>query len=232
MISVKNVYFKYEENFVLKDINLEIKEGSFTAIIGANGSGKTTLAKHFNGLIVPDKGSVLVDGIDTKKDSLNSRKKVGFVFQNFEDQLVYSAVEEDVGFGLENLGYGYDNIKSIVDETLKNLRISHLAKQNVNALSQGQKQLVALAGILAMRPKYIVFDEPTTNLDEKNKKNILDIMKGLNKKGNVTIVLVTNVLNELKYADNVIVLKSGSVIFSGKKSSLNKRIIREAGLDD
>ena len=232
MISVKNVYFKYEENFVLKDINLEIKEGSFTSIIGANGSGKTTLAKHFNGLIMPDKGSVLVDGIDTKKDSLNSRKKVGFVFQNFEDQLVYSAVEEDVGFGLENLGYGYDKIKSIVDETLKNLRISHLAKQNVNTLSQGQKQLVALAGILAMRPKYIVFDEPTTNLDEKNKKNILDIMKGLNKKGNVTIVLVTNVLNELKYADNVIVLKNGSMIFNGKKSKLNKKIIKEAGLDD
>ena len=232
MIKAKNVYFRYEENFVLKDINLEIKEESFTAIIGANGSGKTTLAKHFNGLIMPDKGSVLVDGIDTKKDSLNSRKKVGFVFQNFEDQLVYSAVEEDVGFGLENLGYGYDKIKSIVDETLKNLRISHLAKQNVNTLSQGQKQLVALAGILAMRPKYIVFDEPTTNLDEKNKKNILDIMKGLNKKGNVTIVLVTNVLNELKYADNVIVLKNGSMIFNGKKSKLNKKIIKEAGLDD
>ena len=232
MIKAKNVYFRYEENFVLKDINLEIKEESFTAIIGANGSGKTTLAKHFNGLIMPDKGSVLVDGIDTKKDSLNSRKKVGFVFQNFEDQLVYSAVEEDVGFGLENLGDGYDKIKSIVDETLKNLRISHLAKQNVNTLSQGQKQLVALAGILAMRPKYIVFDEPTTNLDEKNKKNILDIMKGLNKKGNVTIVLVTNVLNELKYADNVIVLKNGSMIFNGKKSKLNKKIIKEAGLDD
>ena len=232
MISVKNVYFRYEEEFVLKDINVEIKEGTFTAIIGANGSGKTTLAKHFNGLIMPDKGSVLVDGMETKKDSMNARKKVGFVFQNFEDQLVYSVVEEDVGFGLENLGYGYDKLKCVVDEALEKMRIAHLAKQNVNSLSQGQKQLVALAGILAMKPKYIVFDEPTTNLDEKNKKNILNIMKELNKKDKVTIVLITNVLGEMKYADNVVVLKKGAVIFDGKKSRLNKKIIKEAGLGD
>lgn len=232
MIKVKNVYFKYEEEFVLKGINLEIREGSFTAIIGANGSGKTTLAKHFNGLIMPDKGSVLVDGLDTKNGSLNARKKVGFVFQNFEDQIVYSVVEEDIGFGLENLGHGYDELKNIVNETLDKLRIKSLAKRNVNTLSQGQKQLVALAGILAMRPKCIVFDEPTTNLDEKNKKNILNIIKELNKKRGITIILVTNVLDEIKYADNIAVLKNGSMIFNGKKSKLNKKIIKEAGLDD
>lgn len=232
MIRIKNIYFKYEDEFVLKNISLEIKEGSFTAVIGANGSGKTTLAKHFNGLILPDKGSVLVDGIDTKKDSLNARKKVGFVFQNFEDQLVYSAVEEDVGFGLENLGYGYNKLKAVVDETLGKLRISHLAKQNVNTLSQGQKQLVALAGVLAMKPKCIVFDEPTTNLDEKNKKNILNIIKELNKKDRITVILVTNVLNEIRNADNAVVLKNGSVIFDGKLPKLNKKIIRKAGLHD
>ncbi|MBI4452866.1 ATP-binding cassette domain-containing protein [Candidatus Woesearchaeota archaeon] len=232
MIKAKNIYFRYEEKFILKNISLEIEEGSFTALIGANGSGKTTLAKHFNGLVVPDKGSVFVNGIDTKKDSLNARKNVGFVFQNFEDQMVYSVVEEDVGFGLENLEYSYDKLKSVVDETLKKLRIGHLAKVNVNALSQGQKQLVALAGVLAMNPKCIVFDEPTTNLDEKNKKNILDIIKYLNRKDKITIILVTNMLGELKYADEVIVLKSGSVIFNGKKSRLNKKIIKGAGLDD
>lgn len=232
MIKVKNLYFKYEEEFVLKGISLEIKEVSFTAIIGANGSGKTTLAKHFNGLIVPDKGSVLVDNIDTKKGSLNARKKVGFVFQNFEDQIVYPIVEEDIGFGLENLGYGNDKIKEITKEILKRLNIEHLAKLNVNTLSQGQKQLVALAGVLAMKPKCIVFDEPTTNLDEKNKKNILSLIKELNKKDKITIVLVTNVLNELKYADNVIVMKNGNIIFNDKKSKLNKKIIKEAGLDD
>ena len=232
MIKTRNLCFKYEEEFVLKDVSLDIEEGSFIAIIGANGSGKTTLAKHFNGLIMPDKGSVLVDGVETKKDSMNARKKVGFVFQNFEDQLVYSVVEEDVGFGLENLGYGYDELKIKVDEVLERLRIKHLAKQNVNALSQGQKQLVALAGILAMKPKYIVFDEPTTNLDEKNKKNILGLMRELNIKGNVTVILITNVLGEVKCAGNVVVLKKGSVIFNGKKSKLSKKIIKEAGLGD
>ena len=232
MIKAKNVYFKYEEEFVLRNISLEIKEGSFYAIIGANGSGKTTLAKHFNGLVVPDKGNVIVEGVDTKKDSLTSRKKVGFVFQNFEDQLVYSVAEEDIGFGLENLGYGYDKVKEITNEILNKLNIQHLAKLNVNSLSQGQKQMVALAGILAMKPKCIVFDEPTTNLDEKNKRNILDMMKELNKKDKITIILVTNALNEIKYADNVIVIKNGGIIFNDKKSKLSRKTIKEAGLDD
>ena len=232
MIKAKNVYFRYEEEFVLRDISLEIKEGSFYAIIGANGSGKTTLAKHFNGLIVPDKGNVFVEGVDTKKDSLNARKKVGFVFQNFEDQLVYSVAEEDIGFGLENLGYGYDKVKEITNEILNKLNIQHLAKLNVNSLSQGQKQMVALAGILAMKPKCIVFDEPTTNLDEKNKRNILDMMKELNKKDKITIILVTNALNEVKYADSVIVIKNGGIIFNDKKSKLSRKTIKEAGLDD
>lgn len=232
MIKAKSVCFKYEEEFVLKGISLEIMEGSFTAIIGANGSGKTTLAKHFNGLVVPDKGNVAIDGCDSKKDSLNARKSVGFVFQNFEDQIVYPTVEEDVGFGLENLGFGYDKIQEITNHTLNKLNISHLAKRNVNTLSLGQKQLVALAGVLAMKPKYIVFDEPTTNLDEKNKKNILNLIRDLNKKEKITIILVTNRLNELKDADKIIVLKDGSIIFDDKKSKLSKKIIKDAGLDE
>ncbi|MBI2653325.1 ATP-binding cassette domain-containing protein [Candidatus Woesearchaeota archaeon] len=232
MIKSKNLYFKYEDNFVLKNINLYIEEGSFTAIIGANGSGKTTLAKHFNALLLPAKGDVLVDGINTKHDELNARKKVGFVFQNFEDQLIHSIVEEDIAFGLENLGLEKNEIIGIANKTLDKLKIIHLTKNNVNMLSQGQKQLVALAGVLAMKPKCIVFDEPTTMLDVRNKNNILDIINNLNKKDDMTIILVTNVLDDVKYAENVIVLKNGTIIFNGEKSRLNSKILKGAGLSD
>ncbi|MBI2652286.1 ATP-binding cassette domain-containing protein [Candidatus Woesearchaeota archaeon] len=231
MIEVKNLYFKYDEKFILKNINIEIKEGSFTAIIGANGSGKTTLAKHFNALLLPTKGDVIVDGLNTKKYEINARKKVGFVFQNFEDQMVHSIVEEDIAFGLENLELENNEIIDIVEKTLNKLKIKNIEKDNVNMISSGQKQLVALAGVLAMKPKYIVFDEPTTMLDINNKKNIMSIMKKLNKKDKITVILITNILSDLKYADNVILIKKGTVIFDGKKSMLNKKILKEAGLN-
>ena len=231
MIEAKNLYFRYDKEFVLKNINLEIKESSFTAIIGANGSGKTTLAKHFNALLIPTKGKAIVDGEDTRQNEFNARKKVGFVFQNFEDQLIYSIVEEDIAFGLENLELKNNEIISIVKKTLSNLKIENLAKNNVNMLSSGQKQLVALAGVLAMKPEYIVFDEPTTMLDVENKKNIINIIRELNKKDKITIILITNVLNDLRYAENIIVLKNGSVMLNGKKSNLNKKILKGAGLD-
>ena len=232
MIESKNLYFKYDEEFVLKGINIKIKEGSFRAIIGANGSGKTTLAKHFNSLLTPTKGNVLVDGIDTRKDEFDSRKKVGFVFQNFEDQLIHSIVEEDVAFGLENLEWSNNIIKKTVEQTLDKLKIKNLAKRNVNMLSLGQKQMVALAGVLAMNPMYIVFDEPTTMLDAKNKNNIMGVIRDLNIKNKITTILVTNVLDDLKYADRVIILKDGSVLYDGKKYKLNKRIMDKAGLND
>ena len=232
MIEAKNPYFKYDEECVLKGINIKIKEGSFTAIIGANGSGKTTLAKHFNSLLTPTKGNVLVDGIDTRKDEFDSRKKVGFVFQNFEDQLIHSIVEEDVAFGLENLEWSNNIIKKTVEQTLDKLKIRNLAKRNVNMLSLGQKQMVALAGVLAMNPMYIVFDEPTTMLDAKNKNNIMGVIRDLNIKNKITIILVTNVLDDLKYSDRVIILKDGSVLYDGKKYKLNKRIMDKAGLND
>ena len=232
MIEAKNLWFKYEEDFILKDVNLEIKENSFTAIIGANGSGKTTLAKHFNALLTPTKGNIIVDGIDTKKDGFNARKKVGFVFQNFEDQIIHSIVEEDVAFGLENLGLSGRQAGKIVGETLSKLRIKHIAKNNVNMLSMGQKQLVALAGVLAMKPKYIAFDEPTTNLDVKNRGNILNVIKDLNKKEKITAILITNILDDMGYAENAVVLKNGQVIFNGVKSGLSKKILKKAGLYD
>ena len=231
MIKTKNLYFRYEDELILKGINLEIEEGSFIAIIGANGSGKTTLAKHFNALLIPTKGDVIVDGISTKKDEFNARKKVGFVFQNFEDQIVYPVVEEDISFGLENLELNDGYIKTIVQKTVNKLRIGNIAKNNVNTLSLGQKQLVALAGVLAMGPKSIVFDEPTTMLDARNKKNKMGIIKELNKKDKITVIMVTNVLDDVKYADKVVVLKNGSIVFDGRKSRLSKIILKEAGLD-
>ena len=232
MIEAKNLYFKYEEKFVLNNVNLKIKEGSFTAIIGSNGSGKTTLAKHFNALLTPAKGEVIVDSLNTKKNEFEVRKKVGFVFQNFEDQLVHSVVEDDVAFGLENLELPNKEIMQKVKVTLTKLKIENLAKANVNMISFGQKQLVALAGILAMTPKYIVFDEPTTMLDAKNKNNLLNIMGDLNKKDKITVILITNVLDDLKYAKNVIVLKNGFVIFNEDKSKLSEKILKKAGLND
>ena len=231
MINIKNLYFKYEDDLILKNINLRLKDGFYTAIIGANGSGKTTLAKHLNALLLPAKGSVIADDIDTKKDQFSVRKKVGFVFQNPEDQLVYSIVEEDIAFGLENLGMETEEMKTKVNGIIKELNIKYLAKKNVNMLSAGQKQLTALAGILVMSPKYIVFDEPTTLLDNKNKKNIMSIINKLNKKNDIGIILITNLLSDIKYAENVIVMSNGRIIFDDKKSRLNKNMLRKAGLD-
>jgi len=231
MIKIKNLDFKYEDELILKGINLDIEEASYTSIIGANGSGKTTLAKHLNALLLPTRGSVTVDNIDTKKDQFNVRKKVGFVFQNPEDQLVYSIVEEDLAFGLENLGIETKEMKNEVNRVIKDLNIGYLAKKNVNMISAGQKQLTALAGILVMNPKYIVFDEPTTLLDNKNKANIMGIIKKLNKKDKIGIILVTNLLSDIKYAENVVVMGKGKIIFSGKRSGLNNKILKKAGLD-
>src|SRR3989338_10891701 len=228
MISIKSLDFRYEDELILKNINLELKDGCYTAIVGANGSGKTTLAKHLNALLLPINGSVIVDGIDTKKDQFSVRKKVGFVFQNPEDQLVYSIVEEDIAFGLENLGMETKEMKTKANQIIKELNIEYLAKKNVNMISAGQKQLAALAGVLAMSPKYIVFDEPTTLLDNKNKKNIMEVISKLNKENKIGMVLVTNILNDIKYADNVIVIRNGEIIFDDKKSKLNNKILKKA----
>lgn len=229
MIELKNIYFKYEDNLVLKNINLEIKEKSFTAILGANGSGKTTLVKLFNALLVPTRGDVIVDGINTKHETWEIRKRVGMVFQNPDDQLVYSTVEEDIAFGLENLGLKPELIKTKVKNILKLFNLTNYAKTNINMLSLGQKQLVALAGVIVMEPKYLVLDEPTTALDPLNRIKILNKIRELNREG-ITIVLVTNHFDDLKANDHVIILKEGTLIFNDLKKRLNKRILRLAKL--
>jgi len=230
MIQIKNLHFRYEDELILKNINLKIKESQYTSIIGANGSGKTTLVKHLNALLLPTKGSVSIDNLETKKAKMEVRKKVGFVFQNPEDQLINSIVSEDIAFGLENLGIETSKMRSKVNDIMKQLGIENLAKQNVNMLSFGQKQLVALAGVLVMNPKYIVFDEPTTMLDNKNKKNIMQIIKKLNTENKIGIILVTNIIADIKYSNNVIVLSDGKIVFNDKISKLNKNILKKAGL--
>jgi len=230
MIEIKNISYKYEDKLILKNISLQIKEGEFIAIIGHNGSGKTTLIKHINGLLMPLKGEVIVDNLSTKNNEWEIKQKIGIVFQNPEDQLINSIVEEDVAFGLENLGLPPDDIQKKVINILDDLNISHLAKENVNNLSFGQKQLVALAGVVVMKPKYIIFDEPATMLDPKNKLNIMKIMNRLNKEG-AAIILVTNNLADIrKYVRKVIILRNGEIMFNDKKEKLNKKILKKADM--
>ena len=230
MIELSKVSYKYEDKPVLADISLQIKEGSFIAVIGHNGSGKTTLIKHLNGLLLPSAGEVVVDGLDTRENEWEIKQKVGLVFQNPEDQLVNSIVEEDIAFGLENLGIKSITIQKEVKKILDKLNISHLAKENVNNLSFGQKQLVALAGVLVMKPKYVVFDEPTTMLDPRNKLNIMRIIDSLNKEGK-TIILVTNNLDDIKNCvKEIVLLKDGRFIFNGKKERLSNSLLKKAGI--
>ncbi|WP_316607236.1 energy-coupling factor transporter ATPase [uncultured Ruminococcus sp.] len=220
-ISVQNVSFQYaeEENSrqVLNDISFEIKKGEFVALLGHNGSGKSTIAKLLNALLVPQKGKVFVDGMDTSDESLtyDIRSKVGLVLQNPDNQLVASVVEEDVAFGPENLGIPADEIRVRVDEALKAVDMYDHRLKAPYKLSGGQKQRVAIAGIIAMRPDCIVLDEPTAMLDPKGREEVLSTIKKLNKEYGITIVMITHYMDEAVHADTVYVVDSGSFVTSG-----------------
>ena len=220
-ISVQNVSFQYaeEENSrqVLNDISFEIKKGEFVALLGHNGSGKSTIAKLLNALLVPQKGKVFVDGMDTSDESLtyDIRSKVGLVLQNPDNQLVASVVEEDVAFGPENLGIPADEIRVRVDEALKAVDMYDHRLKAPYKLSGGQKQRVAIAGIIAMRPDCIVLDEPTAMLDPKGREEVLSTIKKLNKEYGITIVMITHYMEEAVHADTVYVVDSGSFVTSG-----------------
>lgn len=220
-ISVQNVSFQYaeEENSqqVLNDISFEIKKGEFVALLGQNGSGKSTIAKLLNALLVPQKGKVFVDGMDTADESLtyDIRSKVGLVLQNPDNQLVASIVEEDVAFGPENLGIPADEIRERVDEALKAVDMYDHRLKAPYKLSGGQKQRVAIAGIIAMRPDCIVLDEPTAMLDPKGREEVLSTIMKLNKEHGITIVMITHYMEEAVRADKVYVVDSGSFVTSG-----------------
>jgi biotin transport system ATP-binding protein len=210
MIEVVNVSHRFGERAVLADIDLTITERR-VAVIGSNGSGKSTFARLLNGLLVPERGSVRVDGMDTRKDAKAVRRKVGFVFQDPDAQIVMPLVEEDIAFGLKNRKLGRDEIARKVDEILDRYNLGHLRHHPTHSLSGGEKQILALSSVLVMEPEYIVLDEPTTLLDLRNKRMMLRILAALPQ----TAIVVSHDLDMLDGFDRVIVFDRGRVVMDG-----------------
>jgi energy-coupling factor transport system ATP-binding protein len=220
MISVENLDYTYPSGRrALNNINLAIEKGEFVAIVGRNGSGKSTLANVLSGLIKPTRGTVLVNGINTrsKKNFLELRKTLGMVFQNPENQIVFEKVRDDIAFGLRNLNYTDAEIEKRIDEIAKIMAIEDFTDSF--ELSMGQKQRVAIASVLAMNPQCIVFDEPTAMLDPKGKKEIQNIVVDLHRKG-LTVVYVTNVIDEVLVSDRIVVIENGSIRDEFKRQDL------------
>ena len=218
----------------LDGISLDIEKGSFVAVVGMNGSGKSTLAKCFNGLLVPSAGRVIVGGFDTAEEAhiWDVRCRVGMVFQNPDNQIVSSIVEDDVAFGPENLGIEPKEIRRRVDEALRRVGMYELKDKGAHMLSGGQKQRIAIAGAIAMRPECIVFDEPTAMLDPKGRASVMSIIRDLNAEG-ITCILITHFMSEAEQADRVIVLKNGKVLCDRTPEELfsDKEMIERAGLE-
>lgn len=240
MIKCENITFKYEsderdEKIILNDISLEIEKGSFVAILGRNGSGKSTLAKHMNSILLPLSGFVYVNGIKTSetKRLFDIRKAVGMVFQNPDNQIVATTVEEDVAFGLENLGVPREEMVERVKDALKKVGMYEFRKKEPHLLSGGQKQRVAIAGIIAMEPEYIVLDEPTAMLDPRGRKEVIATIKELNKKHNITVVLITHFMEEAAKADRVVVMDEGNIVMDDIPQNIFSRVeeIERLGLD-
>lgn len=233
-IEVKNLSFDYEGNSVLRNINFQVNSGEFIGIAGPNGSGKSTLAKCIDGIFLPVKGEVLVDGISVKDRTKQwiIRQTVGLVLQNPDNQLVASIVEEDVAFGPENLGMPPAIIRERVQYALERVGLINERKKLVSALSGGQKQRVAIAGILAMKPKYIVLDEPTSMLDPAGRKEVLSTVLELKREG-VGIVYITHHLEELVYADRIILLYRGEIFKEGSAREIltDEETLKKIGLD-
>ena len=218
----------------LDGISLDIEKGSFVAVVGMNGSGKSTLAKCFNGLLAPSAGRVVVGGFDTAEEEhiWDARRRVGMVFQNPDNQIVSSIVEDDVAFGPENLGIEPKEIRRRVDDALKRVGMYELRDKGAHMLSGGQKQRIAIAGAIAMRPECIVFDEPTAMLDPKGRASVMSIIRDLNAEG-ITCILITHFMSEAEQADRVIVLKKGKVLCDRTPEALfsDREMIEKAGLE-
>ena len=219
----------------LDNVNLDIKEGQFIAILGHNGSGKSTLAKHINALLAPSDGTIWVDGMDVSKEEnvISVRKSAGMVFQNPDNQIIANVVEEDVGFGPENIGVPTDEIWHRVDYALRAVGMTKYRTHSLNKLSGGQKQRVAIAGVVAMEPKCIVFDEPTAMLDPNGRKEVIATAHELNKKKGVTIILITHYMEEVVGADHVYVMEKGRVVMDGTPREIFSRVdeLKEHRLD-
>ncbi len=237
IIEFKNVFYKFsedDEDYVLNNINLNIKRGSFTVILGHNGSGKSTLVKLMNGLYKPTGGEVLVNGISTcnEEKEIEIKRTVGLVFQNPDNQIVSSIVEEDVAFGPENLGIPPKEIRQRVDNALKTVGMYEYRFSSPNKLSGGQKQRVAIASILSMSPECIALDEPTAMLDPTGRREVINALYSLNKEQNITVVLITHFMEEAEKADRVIVLNDGKTVMDGAPAEIfaQHEKLTEAGL--
>lgn len=232
-----NLDFKYdgEDEFVLKDINISFKQGEMTAVLGHNGCGKSTFAKHLNAILLPSGGTVYIDGIDTKDENriYDIRQRVGMVFQNPDNQIVATIVEEDVAFALENPGVEPNEIRRRVDEALKAVGMYEYRMHAPHQLSGGQKQRVAIAGIIAMRPRCIVLDEPTAMLDPKGRSEVMKTVKELNSKYGITIILITHYMEEAAQCERIIVMDKGKVLMDDSPKQVFSRVeeLKAVGLD-
>lgn len=240
MIKTESLFFKYddekdENKYALKNVNLHIEDGEFVVIIGHNGSGKSTLSKLFNGIYYPTSGRIYIDGLDTSEEQhiWEIRKRAGMVFQNPDNQLVATIVEEDVAFGPENLGLPSEQIRVRVDDALESVKMSAFKRKPPHHLSGGQKQRVAIAGILAMKPRCIIFDEPTAMLDPSGRKEVMQTISHLNKNEKMTIVHITHFMDEAVEADRILVMDQGEIVLEGKPKEVFSQVekLRGIGLD-
>ena len=219
----------------IDDVDVDIKKGDFVAILGHNGSGKSTFAKQINGILMPTGGTVLVSGMDTRDEDhiWDVRKTAGMVFQNPDNQIIGNVVEEDVGFGPENLGVPTDEIWRRVDESLEAVGMTAFRLQTPNKLSGGQKQRVAIAGVMAMKPQCIILDEPTAMLDPNGRKEVIRTVRELNKSQGVTVLLITHYMEEATWADRIIVMDDGKIVMDGKPREIFSKVrqLKECGLD-
>ncbi|EIF6157330.1 energy-coupling factor transporter ATPase [Clostridium perfringens] len=241
MIKSEDLVFKYvnteeqTEKVAINHVSMEVKKGEFLVILGHNGSGKSTMAKHMNALLLPSGGKMYVDGLDTSdiENIWEVRRRAGMVFQNPDNQLVATIVEEDVAFGPENLGVDPKEIRERVDDSLKAVGMYEYRKHAPHLLSGGQKQRIAIAGILAMRPKCIVLDEPTAMLDPSGRNEVMKTIKEVNKKFGITIILITHYMDEAAQADRIIVMDKGEKVMEGVPREIFSQVkkIKSIGLD-
>ncbi|MBF1045628.1 energy-coupling factor transporter ATPase [Peptostreptococcus sp.] len=239
IIKVDNLIFEYTSDETtyraIDDFNLDIKKGEFVAIIGHNGSGKSTLSKNLNAILVPTSGDINIKGMNTKDEKYlwDIRQTAGMVFQNPDNQIVATIVEEDVAFGCENLAIDPQEIRLRVDEALKNVDMYDLRERQPHLLSGGQKQRVAIAGIIAMRPECIIFDEATAMLDPSGRQEVMNTIKRLNKEYNITVLHITHFMEEAVEADRVIVMEKGKLALEGTPREVFSNVTRlkEIGLD-
>lgn len=224
-----------EVNRAIDDLTLDIREGDFVAILGHNGSGKSTFAKHVNGILMPTEGTIWISGMDTSDEEYiwDIRKTAGMVFQNPDNQIIGNIVEEDVGFGPENMGVPTEEIWKRVDESLEAVGMTAYRMKSPNKLSGGQKQRVAIAGVMAMKPRCIILDEPTAMLDPNGRKEVIRTIRELNKKEKITVLLITHYMEEVVRADRVIVMDNGRIVMDGTPKEIFSRVgeLKEYRLD-